>query len=88
MTKQEYTLKRIAYWEEKRPTWKTTPPGIIQKPLKYIMDKTMVEGKDADGKGTLVVSDAFRFARSAAKHGFGDMVKRMAQEAYRISAAK
>lgn len=79
--KQAYIDKRIAYWEEKRPTWNTLPVALIQKPLKTIRTLTSTWEKNESGKVEEKISMAYLMARDFALAGQGDVVKKIAREA-------
>lgn len=55
--------------------WISLAPGLIQKPLRHIGNRT----NGYDGQGRIVLSTEFRHARQAADRGNGAYVQQMAR---------
>lgn len=62
---------------EKQAKWKALGPALIQRPLRYIKNKT-AKVIEVEGKQVTQLSREFYIARDMAEIGRGDYVSRIA----------
>ena len=65
--------------EQKAARYKALPIALIQKPLKFIKNHTMIQENDAEGKPNFRVSKDYQYAARAAEYGYGDIVQAVAK---------
>lgn len=67
--------------EQKAAAYKALPVALIQRPLRFIKNRTMVADVVEPGeKQTFSVSKEYLYARKAADFGFGDIVQHIAMK--------
>lgn len=67
--------------EQKAANYKALPVALIQKPLKFIKNRTMVPDEVAEGeKPTFSVGSEYLYAKKAAEYGYGDIVQSIAKK--------
>jgi hypothetical protein len=67
--------------EQKAANYKALPVALIQKPLKFIKNRTMVADEVAEGeKPSFSVGKDYLYAQKAAEFGYGDIVQAVAKK--------
>lgn len=74
---------RSAYWDEKRPSWKSQPVARIDAPLKFIDEKTVVREQNAKGEWVQRRTKQYYEAAEHARNGNGDAVQAIARSLYK-----
>jgi hypothetical protein len=69
---------RQAYWDKKRPSWKSQPIARVDSPLAFIEEKTVVREQNAKGEWVQRRSKLYYEAAELARAGKGAAVQAIA----------
>jgi hypothetical protein len=74
--------ERSAYWDKKRPGWKSQPVARVESPLAFIEEKTVVREQNAKGEWVQRRSKQYYEAAEHARNGNGAAVQSIALQLY------